>query len=297
VHIGIKINVIITLGGIKVGEDREKSKQQMIEVWDKVASTFGIIGPKYWDFFGSRLIELADIKEGSQILDICSGRGASLFPATKKVGIHGYVTGIDLSEGMVRETMADILIQKIHNATILQMDAEKLQFNNASFDNVFCGFALGSLLQSDTKLDGVVRVLKNDGQVGFSVWGVQEDNKWLVGLGNKHLGLNPPAENNKNNFNDPAFDVCKWVSTILTEAGFKNIHTYNEIENVIYKDEEEWWQEMWSNGVRYTLEKLKNMGSDKVQNFKSEAFEGLKKYKTDNGICFKRSVVYAFGNK
>jgi len=280
-----------------VSEDREKSKQQMIEVWDKVSATFGTIGPKYWDFFGNRLVELADIKEGAQILDIGSGRGGSLFPAAKKVGMHGYVTGIDLSEGMVLETMAAIRVEKIDNATILQMDAEKLEFNDASFDNILCGFALGALLQSDNKLDEVFRLLKDNGQVGFSVWGVQEDNKWLVALGNKHLNLDPPAKNNKNDFNDPVFDVCKWITTILTEAGFKNIHTYNEIENVIYKDEEEWWQEMWSNGVRYTLEKLKNMGDDKVQNFKSEAFEGLQKYKTDNGICFKRSVVYAFGRK
>ena len=294
------INAIIimnTLGGIKVSADKEKSKQQMIEIWDNVGTTFGTIGPRYWDFFGHRLVALADIKEGSQVLDIGSGRGASLFPATKKVGIHGYVTGIDLSRIMVRETMADIHNKRIHNATILQMDAENLKFNDSYFDNILCGFALGALLQSDTKLDGVMRVLKNNGQVGFSIWGVQEDNKWLVGLGNKHLGLNPPIQNNKNNFNDPAFDVCKWVSTILTEASFKNIHTYAETENVIYKDEEEWWKEMWSNGVRYTLEKLRNMGNDKVQNFKSEAFEGLQKYKTDNGICFKRSVIYAFGRK
>jgi ubiquinone/menaquinone biosynthesis C-methylase UbiE len=280
-----------------MSEDRDKSKHEMIEVWDKVSSTFGIIGPRYWDFFGNRLVELADIKEGAQVLDIGSGRGASLFPAIKKVGKYGYVTGIDLSEGMVLKTRADMSAQKIHNATIQQMDAEKLQFNDASFDNILCGFALGALLQSDTKLDGVVRVLKNDGQVGFSIWGVQEDNKWLVGLGNKHLGLNPPVQNNKNNFNDPTFDVCNWVTTILTEAGLKNIHTYVEIESVIYKDEEEWWKEMWSNGVRYTLEKLKNMGDDKVQNFKLEALEGLQKYKKDNGICFKRSVVYAFGRK
>lgn len=280
-----------------MSEDKEKSKQQMIDVWDKVSATFGLIGPKYWNFFGNRLVELADIKEGAQVLDIGSGRGASLFPAAKKAGTHGYVTGIDLSEGMVRETLADIGSQRVHNATIIQMDAERLNFNNSYFDNILCGFALGALLQSDNKLNGVLRVLKNDGQVGFSVWGVQEDNKWLVALGNKHLNIDPPTTKNKNDFNDPDFNVCDWVSTILTEAGFKNIETYAEIENVIYKNEEEWWKEMWSNGVRYTLEKLKNMGNDKVENFKSEAFEGLQKYKQDNGIFFKRSVVYAFGRK
>ena len=54
---------------------------------------------------------------------------------------------------------------------------------------------------------------------------------------------------------------------------------------------------MWSNAVRYTLEKLKDMGTDKLLAFKSEAFEGLSKYKKGSNLCFKRSVVYVFGMK
>ncbi|MCB2291737.1 class I SAM-dependent methyltransferase [Clostridium sp. CS001] len=280
-----------------MNEEKERIKNQMIKVWDNVAPNFGNIGPRYWDFFGRRLVELASINEGAQVLDIGTGRGASLFPSIAKVGLHGHVTGIDISEGMVQETKADIHNQGIKNAIIMQMDANKLTFNHASFDNILCGFALGALTQEDNKLSEVLRVLKSDGQIGLSIWGVQEDNKWLVGLGNKHLKLSPPTENKKSNFNDPTFDVCKWITTILTEAGFKDIHTYAETSDVIYKDEEEWWNEMWSNAVRYTLDELTNMGNDALQGFKSEALEGVVKYKTDNGICFKRAVIYAFGRK
>lgn len=280
-----------------MNEDKEKIKAQMIKVWDNVAPSFGTIGPRYWNSFGNRLVELATINEGSQVLDIGTGRGASLFPAIEKVGLHGHVTGIELSEGMLRQTKVDINNKAIKNAKLLQMDANKLTFNNASFDNILCGFALGALTQEDYKLSEVLRVLKSDGQVGLSIWGVQEDNKWLVGLGNKHLKLNPPAEKKKNDFNDSSFDVCTWITTILTEAGFKDIHAYAEVEDVIYKDEVEWWNEMWSNGVRFTLDKLKDMGADVLQAFKSEAFEGLAKYKKGTTLCFKRSVVYAFGKK
>jgi len=280
-----------------MNEDKEKVKEQMIKVWDTVAPSFGTIGPRYWNSFGNRLVELATINEGSQVLDIGTGRGASLFPAIEKVGLRGCVTGIDLSEGMVRETNADITNQGIKNAIILQMDANKLTFNNASFDNILCGFALGALIQEDNKLSEVLRVLKSNGQIGLSIWGVQEDNKWLVGLGNKHLKLNPTAENKKSNFNDPTFDVCTWVTNMLTDAGFKDIHTYAQVEDVIYKDEEEWWNEMWSNGVRFTLDKLKDIGDAALEAFKSEAFDGLVKYKKGTTICFKRSVVYAFAKK
>lgn len=79
-----------------MNEEREKIKKQMTQVWDNVAPTFGTIGPRYWDFFGHRLVELANINEGAQVLDIGCGRGASFFPALKKVSLNGHVTGIDI---------------------------------------------------------------------------------------------------------------------------------------------------------------------------------------------------------
>ncbi|KAJ51916.1 ubiquinone/menaquinone biosynthesis C-methylase UbiE [Clostridium tetanomorphum] len=105
-------------------------KQKFIEIWDKVALTFGKIGPKYWDKFGSRLVEFSNIKEGAKVLDIGTGRGASLFPTIKKIGKDGYAIGIDISEVMVRETYKDISRQHINNAKVLKMDVESLDFMN-----------------------------------------------------------------------------------------------------------------------------------------------------------------------
>lgn len=33
-------------------------KKENISIWDKVAPSFGKIGPKYWCRFGKRLVEL-----------------------------------------------------------------------------------------------------------------------------------------------------------------------------------------------------------------------------------------------
>ena len=48
---------------------------------------------------------------------------------------------------------------------------QNLEFDDNSFDNVICGFGIGYLLFSESKLNGILRVLKNGGQVGFSIWG------------------------------------------------------------------------------------------------------------------------------
>ena len=52
------------------------------------------------------------------------GRGANLFPTARAVGPHGQVIGIDLAEGMVRETTDEIERQHLQNASMLSMDAE-----------------------------------------------------------------------------------------------------------------------------------------------------------------------------
>ena len=62
----------------------DKNKNELIELWDKVAFNFGSIGPRYWDKFGHRLVELSHIEEGNYVLDIGMGRGASLFPSKRK---------------------------------------------------------------------------------------------------------------------------------------------------------------------------------------------------------------------
>lgn len=59
--------------------------KKSISTWDKVALNFGKVGPKYWDEFGSRLVELSSTSRGARVLDIGIGRGASLFPALNKV--------------------------------------------------------------------------------------------------------------------------------------------------------------------------------------------------------------------
>lgn len=135
----------------------KKNKIQLIETWDKAALNFGQVGPKYWDEFGQKLVELADIKEGNIVLDMGMGRGAALFPAAKKVGNNGKVIGIDISEVMVRATEESITQSGINNIEVIQMDAEELRFSSEYFNNIVSGFCIGNILGQDKKLKGLRR--------------------------------------------------------------------------------------------------------------------------------------------
>ncbi len=58
------------------------------------------------------------------------------------MGPSGHVIGIDLAEGMARETQMEIQRRGLRQAEARQMDAEHLTFPNSSFDFVLCGFSL-----------------------------------------------------------------------------------------------------------------------------------------------------------
>lgn len=277
-------------------QEQENFKSRMIKVWDKVAPTFGKVGPKYWDYFGRRLVEYASINNDAKVLDIGMGRGSSLFPASEKVGKNGSVIGIDMSEVMVNETYQEVCKRNIKNIELMKMDAERLDFADDFFNNILCGFCISYLLYSSNKLNGVLRVLKEGGQAGFSIWGIQEDTEWITGLFKKYL---PQKSSPKKTVqaNMPKFDTSKDVRKILEDAGFRNIKIFEEDKVFVYKNKEEWWQEMWSNAARRILEQIKESDVSKLEEFKVDAFAGLENYSRGDGIHIKRSVIYAFGEK
>jgi len=68
----------------------------MARVWSRPMGVTDLAGPDYWDYFGVRLIEHADIHPGAVLLDVGCGTGSSLFPAAKKTGSRGFAYGIDI---------------------------------------------------------------------------------------------------------------------------------------------------------------------------------------------------------
>ncbi len=115
----------------------------------------GRLGPAYFAYFGRRLVKCAALLPGMRVLDVACGRGAVLFAAAEAVGLSGSVIGIDLAPGMVDATRAEILQRELPQATVQVMDAEHLQFPDATFDVLTCGFALFFLPRSRYRADGV----------------------------------------------------------------------------------------------------------------------------------------------
>src|SRR6266496_539280 len=74
----------------KMCEDRAATaKQNMAELYSRVAPSYAERGPPRFAYAGRRLVELAGVGSADAVLDLGTGRGATLLPAAERVGPMG----------------------------------------------------------------------------------------------------------------------------------------------------------------------------------------------------------------
>ena len=265
-------------------------KKRLSKMFDGAAPIYGQVGPQFFSHFGRRLVEIAQIKSGSHVLDVAAGRGASLFPAAKDVGPDGKVTGIDLSVKMVQETNKEIQqLDYSKNIELLQMDAENLQFPDQLFDYVLCGFAIFFFPQPYQALAEFRRVLKPGGVLCITTFDklFNDEWLWLDEIVESYLPSEsePDQENETNSETGPVFDTPEGLKEIMNTAGFQKTQIFTETVDFIYSSNEEFWSTLWSHGFRLTMEEIeKEWGPEGLERFKGDVFNKMDTIKKNDGL-------------
>lgn len=217
-----------------MSHDPQSLKARVARRYGLIAPTFDRIGPRLFSLHGQRLVELARVASGERVLDVAAGRGAVLFPAADHAGAAGRVVGIDLTPEMVERTAAEIEERGLRNADIRQMDAEDLEFPDASFDCVLCGFGLFFLPHLRRALTESHRVLRPGGRFGATTDGSPDERwTWWLALRRAYRVETRVAAQQ---LEDPAELV-----TALEDVGFVDVHVIEDGFELVYADEEEWW--------------------------------------------------------
>jgi len=136
---------------------------------DAVRSMFDRISPVYdamnrtmtlgLDQRWRRATVAAVVRPGDRVLDACCGTG-DLAVAALEAGAT--VTGLDFSERMLERARS-----KSSEIEWIQGDAEKLPFEDASFDAATVGFGVRNLADLERGLAELRRVLRPDGRVAI----------------------------------------------------------------------------------------------------------------------------------
>jgi len=248
----------------------------------------------FWDIFGDMLVDRLDIKEGANVLDIGTGGGAVLYPAAKRVGNSGFVTGVEFCDHWVKATTAQIERCNIENAKVLLIDACNTGFDYHSFDYVTAGFIgwddyfdfqAHKYKKEDKLMAEISRVLKPGGLIGISTWVLQEDLDWMYQFLARHSILC------KTNY---SIEDEKGWRGIMSASGFKDVVVTSESVTYTYESIETWWKEMRS--YDWVLE-----GKDDdaiTDSLKDDAFSSIHAHVADEGgVQFKRDALFVIGKQ
>ena len=124
-------------------------------VYDAMNRTMTIGLDQRW----RRATVAAVVRPGDRVLDACCGTG-DLAVAALQAGAT--VTGLDFSERMLERAR-----RKSGEIEWVQGDAEKLPFEDASFDAATVGFGVRNLADLERGLAELRRVLRPDGRVAI----------------------------------------------------------------------------------------------------------------------------------
>lgn len=110
------------------------------------------------------LAERAGLVPGGRALDLCTGTGAMLPALARRAGEAGLVVGLDFSGGMLAR--ARLKIAGRQGVALVRGDAERLPFQDASFDAVTCSHAFYELRgeAAELALQEVARALRPEGR-------------------------------------------------------------------------------------------------------------------------------------
>jgi enediyne biosynthesis protein CalE5 len=154
--------------------DSKQYKEDLRHGYDNAAPGW----QKWWKTIESategvskRLVELAEIKPGSKVLDIATGIGEPALTAAKQVGKTGEILAIDISPQMLsfaKERAISLGLQDV--VEFKEGDAETIDLPSSTFDAALCRWGLMFFPNPKAGLSNIYSSLVKGGHFAAAVW-------------------------------------------------------------------------------------------------------------------------------
>ena len=177
--------------------DPEKFKAATREQWNQSAKGWNDKSAQIRDWLRdstSAMIEMANIKTGSRVLDVAAGAGDQTLDIAKRVGPSSSVLATDLSPAILEYAKDNAQCAGYSNVETKAVDGENLGVEEASFDAAVCRLGLMFYPDPAKGLREIFRALKPGGRACTMVFSSPDKNPCvaiLVSTAFKHAGLPP----------------------------------------------------------------------------------------------------------
>jgi ubiquinone/menaquinone biosynthesis C-methylase UbiE len=161
-----------------------------------------------------RVLELANVRDGEDILEVATGTGAQLVSLARR-NPSGRTAGVELAAGMLTQTRKRLRAAGLGSVELVCGDALRLPFDDNSFDLLVNAYMLDLLVRKDIvrALTEFKRVMRPGGRLVLSNMTKGERRRHRVWDALYARGVNLTAN-------------CRGVlaAPVLAELGFREIH-------------------------------------------------------------------------
>jgi O-methyltransferase/aklanonic acid methyltransferase len=249
--------------------------------WSALAATWNTSGVAWNTPVAERLVGLAGLRPGMDVLDAGCGAGAATIPAAQVVR-PGRVTGIDNAAAMIVRARQRATEADAGNVLFLCGDAMSPSFGPATFDAVISSMVVQHLPNPATALPAWLELLRPGGFMAFS-WAGAEDPAW-VGVFDAVDAFLPPGDRWAARRRLTAAEV-----RAMFPAGV-DVTTITEPITHRYADMDHWWESSWTQAPAMAWSKLPKSARGEARQAAFAVLAGLKA--PDGSLERTRSVCY-----
>jgi O-methyltransferase/aklanonic acid methyltransferase len=257
----------------------------LIAAFEEAAPRYDSSGAQFAGPIADQLVALAAPRPGDQVLDAGCGAGAITIRCARAVSPGGQVTGLDLSDAMLRRTAAEAAARGFGHVITRRGDASRPPFAPASFDTVLASLVLYLLPDAGTALRNWLGVLKPRGTLGFS-WGIRPDPRWSPVFGAVDgFAKGAGFESYVHRLGSP-----EEMTAQLAAVGYTGIAVATRMIDVRYTGPRQWWQASWAEAPRLAWQHIPGADRDAARR---AAFTLLDRMREPDGTLV-RHVEMAF---
>jgi ubiquinone/menaquinone biosynthesis C-methylase UbiE len=196
--------------------------------------------------------------------------------------------GVDIAKGMLEQAQKKINTLGLTNVELIEADADYLNFNDSSFDIIFCSSALVYLTDIPNSLQQWYRFLKPGGLIAFSCFAETAHTVAIMFRQKAQTyGIFIP------NPNEPLGTPQK-CQDLLKQVGFQNIKIVTEqfgsyLTNV---------EKAWNGNARSAFgAQVKELPPERLDQLKAEYITQVEATTTDKGIWNDVTTFFVLGSK
>ncbi|HEY3250210.1 MAG TPA: methyltransferase domain-containing protein [Ignavibacteria bacterium] len=271
-------------------QEQRKSWNEVSSGWKKWNKNIN----QWYQPISGKIIELAEINSNSNVLDIATGPGEPGLTAAKHAA-NGLVTGIDISDEMVKIANQFARERNIGNYKAIHYDGINLPFADNHFDAVISRCGIFFFPDTHHILKEIFRVLKPGSRVSVSAWcDITENESSLLveKIATEYLKHSFPKDSpGPFRFSDPTMLISEFEG-----AGFRNIKKVNVSGEGVFNSKEDFWNFI-SEMQKPFIDALKDSNAETRNALRGEVFKASEKYHKNGKLIFKRSAYCVGGMK